>query len=135
MEEIFKRVLEARKEALKNQIAVNTILINEKLGIVKKFSFDNNILPPMICGMEVKVTDELPENVSFAITEVEQTERSKLIEETEKRAVKSVLQCLSDDIRKEVSAFMGDKDFNYGLSIALNKIESIAEEYRIEIDK
>lgn len=85
MEELFKRIEEAYREALKNEIKANTVLLNENLGLVKEFWLAGANYPKMICGLEVRVTNELPDNVSFAVTRTAQTERDKLITETEKQ--------------------------------------------------
>lgn len=94
MEEFIELINEAKKEAIKNSIKANVIIINENLVKTDAFCFpvDNSIeyLPPMICGLEVKLTnDELPDNMAFAITNG-YTEREKLIEKVEKDTKKKI---------------------------------------------
>lgn len=90
MERFFNMVMEAKSEALKNQIKANTILINENLAKTLPFLFCGNLIPAMICGLEIKFTNDLPDNVSFAVTEAIRTEREKLIEETKQETVKRI---------------------------------------------
>lgn len=73
-------VIEAQKQAFKEGIEANTIVINENIGKVNPFTFTSfqgiHMVPPMICGMNVYFTkDELPDNCAFAMFETNQTNR------------------------------------------------------------
>lgn len=45
----------------------------------------------MICGLEIKVTDVLPEEYSFAIVKSPTTEREELIAQVRRETVKAIL--------------------------------------------
>ena len=99
MEEFIELINEAKKEAIKNNIMANVIIINENLVKTDAFCFpvDNSIeyLPPMICGLEVKLTkNELPDNVAFAITNG-YTEREKLIDQVREDTKREILEDLA----------------------------------------
>lgn len=74
---------EAQAKALKEGIKANTVIIDEHFAKVNAFDFvfgrDVMHLPPMICGLEVQVSDELPDGYSFAVLEAPETERERLI--------------------------------------------------------
>lgn len=55
--------------------------------------------------------------------------------EIRKQVAKDILQTLHYEIDREKGAGTIYGDFNYGLDIALNKVENIAEDYGVEIDK
>lgn len=119
MEELFKRIMEAHREALKNEINANIVLINENLGLVKEFCLAGANYPKMICGLEVKVTNELPDNVSFVVTEVAQTEREKLIEQTRKDILLELADEYDDWGEKRFSDYEAFREFakKYGMEI------------------
>lgn len=101
----LEAIREAQKEAFKRQIRANTILINKSfaatnqfaIAVTSKFSGIPPTIPtvgivkPMIMGMEVEVTDEIPDEYAFAITEVDEaqlmTEQEKAIRQDERRKV------------------------------------------------
>lgn len=86
--EFTKIYYEAQKEAIKEGIRANTILINKRFAKSNAFAIkDNNCngamyLPQMLFGLEVKGDDGiLPDDVVFALLGTK-TEREKLIEQT-----------------------------------------------------
>lgn len=84
--DFISAVKEAQDEAMKEGIRANTIMINSRLAKVEKFvamitPFLGAQVPPMICGLEAKLADDLPEEFAFAVTEAPKTERERLIEE------------------------------------------------------
>lgn len=65
-------VKEAYKQAIKEGIDANTVVLNKNFIKTNGFAFciSNHFwhdLPPMICGLEIRVADELPEKVDFAL--------------------------------------------------------------------
>ena len=81
-------VRKATTEAFKQHIKANTVLLNKDCVLVKRSYFKYQIinadsptekclsaieLPPMICGLAAHLTDELPDDVAFAVcrTDVE----------------------------------------------------------------
>ena len=55
--------------------------------------------------------------------------------QNEEPGVVSVLQELSREIEREKSPFATDKDFNYGLDTAINKIKSLLDDTARLADK
>jgi hypothetical protein len=79
-------ILEAQKEAIKNDIRANTVMISKKLAKVKGFVHifgDGGYgeFPPLICGLEAYVTDELPEEFAFGLLEAPYTQRKQSYED------------------------------------------------------
>lgn len=102
-------VMEAVKQAFKEGIKANSIIINKDFVRVKKSWINNGFsyseLPDMICGLECYFTDnELPDNYSFAVLETSQTERERLISQA--KAEKSI------EILKEIGK-MWDENNDY----------------------
>ena len=120
--ELYKAAMEAQKEALKNKIRANTILINKSLGIVKGFPIDYALFPPMICGLEIKITDELPEEYSFAIVKSPTTLREELIAQVRRETVKAILY----DFDKRCP------NSSIGRSLWMDRIRS---EYGVEVEE
>ena len=89
-------IFEAKKLALKEQIKANTVLINESFAKVNGFHFcffcSGLDLPPMICGLEVHVINELPEGYSFAVTEAPETERARICRQAKAEVVREIFE-------------------------------------------
>lgn len=89
---------EAYKKALKEDIKANTVIIDEHFAKVNAFDFvfgrDVMSLPPMICGLEVQVSDELPDGYDFAVLEFPETERDRLVRKTRTEAIKEFAERL-----------------------------------------
>lgn len=88
----------AYKKALKEDIKANTVIIDEHFAKVNAFDFvfgrDVMSLPPMICGLEVQVSDELPDGYDFAVLEFPETERDRLVRKTRTEAIKEFAERL-----------------------------------------
>lgn len=82
-------IWDAHKTALKNGIRANTVMINKRLAKVKGFGhfFAGRVMdiPPMICGLEAFVTDEIPEEFAFALVEAPSTQRDQVYGEGHKK--------------------------------------------------
>ena len=87
---------EACAKALKEDIKANTVIIDEHFAKINAFDFvfgrDVMHLPPMICGLEVQVSDELPDGYSFAVLEVPETERERLIRQAKSEAAREIFE-------------------------------------------
>lgn len=82
-------IYEAYQAALKEDIRANTVMISKRLAKVNRFScsfFANsyNEFPPLICGLEAYVTDELPEEFAFGVVEAPTTQREAVYEDGRK---------------------------------------------------
>lgn len=118
---------EAQDEAMKECIRANTIMLNSRLAKVKPFAailtpFLGAQVPPMICGLEAKLADDLPEEFAFAIMQAPKTERERLIKSlTEER----------DEWKKRAEAAERNEKIK---DRALDKATELAYEYRTEAD-
>ena len=111
--EIREKIREAIRLAEIENIRANAIVINKnfiKTPLLRSVICGvGYILPPMICGLEMYFTDnELPENYAFAITEACQTERDRLVEETEFKTAKKIWEDCIDEIMRGCG---DDKEF------------------------
>lgn len=81
-------ILEARKAALKEDIKANTVMISKRLAKVNRFVqvFPDSYadFPPLICGLEAYVTDEMPEEFAFGLVEAPMTQREAVFEDGRK---------------------------------------------------
>lgn len=70
-EYIQKALIEAHKQ----HINANTVFLNSEIALVKRSyeKIGNSITeyPPMICGLAAHLTDELPDDIAFAICKTE----------------------------------------------------------------
>jgi hypothetical protein len=89
-------IAEAYMKALKEDIKANTVIIDEHFAKVNAFSFvfgrDAMHLPPMICGLEIQVSDELPDGYDFAVLEVPETERELLVRKAKAEAAVEIFE-------------------------------------------
>jgi hypothetical protein len=78
-------IVEARKAALKEGIRANTVMISKRLAKVNRFVqvFPDGYadFPPLICGLEAFVTDEMPEEFAFGLVEAPMTQREAVFED------------------------------------------------------
>lgn len=97
-------IFEAKKTALKEEIKANTVLIDKTFAKVNDILFvvgrDILHIPPMICGLEVRLTDELPDGYDFALVEAPETEREKII-----RTAKTEI---ASEIFEELEKWLGE---------------------------
>ena len=68
-------IQKALVEAHKQRINANTVFLNSEIALVKRSyeKIGNSITeyPPMICGLAAHLTDELPDDIAFAICKTE----------------------------------------------------------------
>lgn len=114
-------IAEAKAKALKAGIKANTVIIDEHFAKVNAFDFvfGRGVmrLPPMICGLEVQVSDEFPDGYDFIVLEAPETERERLIAraklETAREIFAEIESCL-DYIEEQLDdipdAFLCVKD-------------------------
>ncbi|MBQ8300735.1 MAG: hypothetical protein IJX57_02045 [Clostridia bacterium] len=65
IDNIIEQIKMAQREAVARGIRANAVMINDKLY----HSYFETL--PLICGLKVFCTNELPDEFSFAVTEVE----------------------------------------------------------------
>lgn len=108
---------EAKAEALKEGIKANTVIIDEHFAKVNAFDFvwvrDVMHLPPMICGLEIQVSDELPDGYDFAVLEVPETERDRLV----RKAKAEVAVEIFEEIEFDIHQLMFDRDETRAIAI------------------
>ena len=89
-------IMEARKAALKEEIRANTVLIDETFAKVNDIHFlsggDILHIPPMICGLEVRLTDELPNGYNFALVEAPGTERERIVKQVKSEVTREIFE-------------------------------------------
>ena len=85
-------IWDARQEAVKEGIKANTVIINKHFAKVNAHIFNGSVhdMPPMICGLEVRLSDELPEGYDFALCEAYETERERLIRNTKAEVAREI---------------------------------------------
>lgn len=97
-------IWEAQKEAIKEGIKANTIILSKHITKVNGFALYNGFnymeLPPMVCGLEVFASDELPDGYDFSLVEAPMTAREKLIAETRADTVRKMESLLIDEVFK-----------------------------------
>jgi hypothetical protein len=110
-------IREAWEKALKEGIKANTVMIDEHFAKVNNFHFVfiNDVVrfPPMICGLEVRVSNELPDGYDFAVLETPETEREKLIRQTRADTVKKMQERFSNLLEKEYKQYTPDGADHY----------------------
>lgn len=67
-------IQQAQKEAWQQHIKANSILLNSKIKLVREgyTRIGNNVTlhhHPMVCGLSAFLTDELPDDIAFAVFE------------------------------------------------------------------
>lgn len=81
-------IVEAQMAALKENIRANTVMISKRLAKVNRFVqvFPDSYaeFPPLICGLEAYVTDEMPEEFAFGLVEAPMTKREAVFEDGRK---------------------------------------------------
>ena len=89
-------IFDAYKEAVNEGIKANTVLINKHFAKVNRhaFLFNKTVIdmPPMICGLEVRLSDELPEGYDFALCEAYETERDRLIRNAKAEIAREIFE-------------------------------------------
>lgn len=122
-------IFEARKRAIAEGIIANTVIIDKsfaKVNSIHVVAGDGIFtLPPMICGLEVKLSDELPDRYDFAILEAPETEREKLIRKTKNEVIDDIVKKLHTMLPfKALSLINGEP---IGNSFELGKEKAIFE--------
>lgn len=105
-EYIQKALIEAHKQ----RINANTVFLNSKIALVKRSyeKIGNTVqeFPPMICGLTCFLSDELPDNIPFAVCETSaKTEfekgrcegRQELIQELKEMQLGEILDLINSE--------------------------------------
>ena len=64
---LVRQIYAAKAELFRRGIQANTVLLNQNLGIVMPFPFDDGLTPCMICGLNAEVVTDLPVDYSFLV--------------------------------------------------------------------
>lgn len=107
-------VKEAYKQAIKEGIDANTVVLNKNFIKTNGFAFciSNHFwhdLPPMICGLEIRVADDLPEKVDFALIKANMTERENLVRQTILDTVRKMRTSLYEEFIKIARCQVADE--------------------------
>ena len=106
-------VKEAYKHAIAEGIDANTIVLNKNFVKTNDFGFlvggqFYHDMPPMILGLEIRVTDDLPDKVDFALIDAPFTERERLISETTERVRKETIAEFAESLKKYYNSLGGE---------------------------
>lgn len=85
-------VWEAYKKGIQEQIIANTILIDKHFAKTNRILVYNLDIPPMICGLEIKLTEELPDGYNFALVEALETERDRIIKNAKAEVAREIFE-------------------------------------------
>jgi hypothetical protein len=75
MNNIVEAIVKARELAIKEGIRANTVLIDEEFARVLPFGIENNIYPPMICGLKAEICKDIPEEMGIVVFESDMREK------------------------------------------------------------
>lgn len=96
MKKIQDFIFEGYKQAIKEGISANTVILNKKFAKVKPFGFSyyGNVMqmPPMIAGLEAVASDEMPDDFSFLILEADKKITDRFIRVIEDRTIKEFIK-------------------------------------------
>ena len=90
------RIYAGYKQALKEGISANTVILNKKFAKVNPIDvyYYGNVMriPPMIAGLEAVASDEMPDNVSFLILEADRNSTDRFVRVIEDRTIKEFIK-------------------------------------------
>lgn len=104
-------IWEAQLEATKNNIRANTVVISKRLAKVNRFvqTFDFGIsykeFPPLVCGLEAYITDEMPDELGFGLLEAPTTQREQVFEDGRKTGYKEGYEQGVKDFAEKLQKF------------------------------
>lgn len=129
IEDMILLIRQAESEALKNNIRANTVILNnKKFGKIKPFYTAQGALPPMICGLEINLSNELPEGYDFLIYESPVTERERLISDIRKATAREILKILHD-----IGGCGAEEDYFKGWDAAIDgAYKAISDKYGVK---
>lgn len=130
--DFIQAINEAKKEAFKQAIMANAIFINKNFMATKPIMIslfrDVQIVKPMILGLKADITDELPDDVAFVITAVDE---EKLMTEHERQIRKDTAK----DVLQELYDIAKAAELHNTTNVTLYDIKVIAKKYDIEVDE
>lgn len=113
--EFIEKIEESRKLAIKEGIEANAIFINPNMVKVPQLYLTTNnpksviSTLPLFCGLELHVTDYLPDNYTFAITQIS-SER----EDIEKKARTDTARKIIEEFEQKVKDLKEEYDIDFG---------------------
>lgn len=95
-------------EAHKHYVKANAVLLNKNVVLVREgyLQIGSSIkeFPPMICGLTAILTDELPDNAAFVVTQIQSFEtkvekarreaKQELIEELRTKSLAEIVEMI-----------------------------------------
>lgn len=75
MNNIVEAIVKARELAIKEGIRANTVLIDKEFARVLPFGIEDNIYPPMICGLKAEICKDMPEEMGIVVFESDMREK------------------------------------------------------------
>lgn len=107
-------ITEAYFKAIHEGIKANTVMISEHFAKVNEFpltfGLSTALLPPMICGLQVYVSKDLPEGYDFGLVEAPMTEREAIANEAERKVAREIFE----EIEKLTYRYLNDADYSGG---------------------
>lgn len=133
--DLISYIAEAYRRAMQEGIKANSIMINDRLVKTNSFVFrfcNGTVaqMPPMICGLEAHITDELPDEYAFAVLEKPQTERDEIVEQTRKDTVREFVEKLKERMERTQTS-----DYQTINSVDETDIDELAKEYGVEVEE
>lgn len=98
IDNILNSIKKAMREAEKQNIRANAIIISPEYHYIREhIAYQNSLMPPMLCGMKAYIDNgELPEEYAFAIVDSDPPERpmtrAEVIEELRSLSVDDLIK-------------------------------------------
>lgn len=67
----------------------------------------------MICGLEVRITDELPDRYDFALVEAPETERERIIRTAKDEVAREIFEEIELFLNKAIDGWRKERRFCY----------------------
>ena len=97
-------ISEAYFKALHEGIKANTVIINEHFAKVNEFpltfGMSTSLLPPMICGLQVYVSRDLPDGYDFGLVEAPMTEREAIAFNAKREVAREIFEEIEELLKR-----------------------------------
>jgi hypothetical protein len=108
---LFKYIQQAEREAFKQHIKANSVMLNSTLELVSEgyavIGDEVRHYSPMICGLSAFLTDELPDDIAFAVFESPNLPLTRE-EEVRKEAREEFLAELREMTFEEIASLLSE---------------------------